>query len=208
MKNMFIRTAALVAACIYMGSAAAQEPRRPEAQLRFDEARQEAIADLPSPAFAADSLAAARPFAYKLNRRRTTEAAAYDAVTLWNVRKVKAKNRRMRLSDTTRREKVRLLKFFTERNRKKGVRPHLLGNVAGYTWADDVYDEPGHKWRSAPKHIAAYTLRDEYDSVRRAGGELSYSRFPRNFGVRCRPTPFICSTGSGFRAVASSLSTG
>ena len=48
MKNMFIRTAALVAACIYMGSAAAQEPRRPEAQLRFDEARQEAIADLPS----------------------------------------------------------------------------------------------------------------------------------------------------------------
>lgn len=49
MKNMFIRTAALVAACIYMGSAAAQEPRRPEAQLRFDEARQEAIADLPSP---------------------------------------------------------------------------------------------------------------------------------------------------------------
>ena len=117
-------------------------------------------------AFATDSSAAARPFAYKLNRRRTTEAAAYDAVTLWNVRKVKAKNRRMRLSDTTRREKVRLLKFFTERNRKKGVRPHLLGNVAGYTWADDVYDEPGHKWRSAPKHIAAYTLRDEYDSVR------------------------------------------
>lgn len=122
----------------------------------------------PPPLLRPDSLAAARPFAYKLNRRRTTEAAAYDAVTLWNVRKVKAKNRRMRLSDTTRREKVRLLKFFTERNRKKGVRPHLLGNVAGYTWADDVYDEPGHKWRSAPKHIAAYTLRDEYDSVRRA----------------------------------------
>ena len=56
MKNMFIRTAALAAACIYMGSAAAQEPLSPEAQLRFDEARQEAIADLPSPAFAADSL--------------------------------------------------------------------------------------------------------------------------------------------------------
>lgn len=49
MKNMFIRTTALAAACIYMGSAAAQEPLRPEAQLRFDEARQEAIADLPSP---------------------------------------------------------------------------------------------------------------------------------------------------------------
>ena len=47
MKNMFIRTAALAAACIYMGSAAAQEPLSPEAQLRFDEARQEAIADLP-----------------------------------------------------------------------------------------------------------------------------------------------------------------
>lgn len=122
----------------------------------------------PPPLLRPDSSAAARPFAYKLNRRRTTEAAAYDAVTLWNVRKVKAKNRRMRLSDTTRREKVRLLKFFTERNRKKGVRPHLLGNVAGYTWADGVYDEPGHKWRSTPKHIAAYTLRDEYDSVRRA----------------------------------------
>ena len=179
MKNMFIRTAALAAACIYMGSAAAQEPLRPEAQLRFDEARQEAIADLPSLAFAAEESAAARLFAYKLNRRRTTEAAAYDAVTLWNVRKVKAKNRRMRLSDTTRREKVRLLKFFTERNRKKGVRPHLLGNVAGYTWADGVYDEPGHKWRSTPKHIAAYTLRDEYDSVRRAGGEVSMFKVPK-----------------------------
>lgn len=176
---MFIRTTALAAACIYMGSAAAQEPLRPEAQLRFDEARQEAIADLPSPAFAAEESAAARPFAYKLNRRRTTEAAAYDAVTLWNVRKVKAKNRRMRLSDTTRREKVRLLKFFTERSRIKGVRPHLLGNVAGYTWADGVYDEPGHKWRSTPKHIAAYTLRDEYDSVRRAGGEVSMFKVPK-----------------------------
>lgn len=59
MKNMFIRTAALAAACIYMGSAAAQEPLRPEAQLRFDEARQEAIADLPSLAFAAEE--SARP---------------------------------------------------------------------------------------------------------------------------------------------------
>ncbi|MFQ7387374.1 MAG: hypothetical protein ACLRM8_07255 [Alistipes sp.] len=59
------------------------------------------------------------------------------------------------------------------------MRPHLLGNVAGYTWADDVYDEPGHKWRSAPKHIAAYTLRDEYDSVRRAGGELSLFKVPK-----------------------------
>lgn len=208
MKNMFIRTAALAAACIYMGSAAAQEPLRPEAQLRFDEARQEAIADLPSLAFATDSSAAARPFAYKLNRRRTTEAAAYDAVTLWNVRKVKAKNRRMRLSDTTRREKVRLLKFFTERNRKKGVRPHLLGNVAGYTWADGVYDESGHKWRSTPKHIAAYTLRDEYDSVRRAGGEVSMFKVPKELWRTLPPTPFICSTGSGFRAVSSSLSTG
>ena len=45
--------------------------------------------------------------------------------------------------------------------------------------ADDVYDEPGHKWRSAPKHIAAYTLRDEYDSVRRAGGELSLFKVPK-----------------------------
>lgn len=178
MENMFIRTAALAAACIYMGTAAAQEPGSPEAQLRFDEAQQEEIADLPSPASAADSSAAVRPFAYKLNRRRTTEAAAYDAVTLWNVRRVKIKNRRMRLSDSTRREKVRLLKFFTERNRKKGVRPHLLGNVAGYTWADRVYDESGHRWRKTRKHIAAYTLRDEYDSVRRAGGEVSMFKVP------------------------------
>ena len=74
MKNMFIRTAALVAACIYMGSAAAQEPLRPEAQLRFDEARQEAIADLPSPAFAADSLArtfSALPCGFGFNALRT-----------------------------------------------------------------------------------------------------------------------------------------
>ncbi len=29
------------------------------------------------------------------------------------------------------------------------------------------------------KHIAAYTLRDEYDSVRRAGGELSLFKVPK-----------------------------
>lgn len=179
MKNMLTRMTAVAAACIYIGNAAAQEARQPQAQLRFDQAQQQEVADLPSPAFAADSPVTARPFAYKLNRRRTTEAAAYDAVTLWNVRKVKAKNRRMRLSDTTRREKVRLLKFFTERNRQKGVRPHLLGNVAGYTWSDGVYDGPERKWRKTRKHIATYTLREEYDSVRRAGGEVSMFRVPK-----------------------------
>ena len=170
MRFPFIRTAVLAAAFIYIGDAAAQDAVRPEARLRFDEARREEAADAPCPACGADTLAAERPFAFKLNRRRVAEAAAYDAVTLWNVRRVKAKNRRMRLSDSTRREKVRLLKFFTGRDPKKGQRPHLLGNVAGYTWSEAVYDESRRTWRKVRKHIAAYTLRNEYDSACRAGG--------------------------------------
>jgi hypothetical protein len=112
---------------------------------------------------------------------------AYDAVTLWNVRKVKIRDRRMKLSDSTRREKVRLLKFFIERDRKKGARPHLLGNVAGYTWSNAVYDEAARTWRTVPKHIATYTLRDEYDSVRRSGGDVSMFKVPEELWRRLSP---------------------
>lgn len=179
MKNLFIRLVALFGASMALSGVSAQEPRKHEAQLRFDQAQREEIADGPYPAVVADSADAGRPFAYKLNRKRTTEAVAYDAVTLWNVRKVRAKDRRMRLTDSTRREKVRLLKFFIERDRKKGARPHLLGNVAGYTWSNGIYDGSTGKWCTVPKHIATYTLRSEYDSVRRAGGEVSMFNVPK-----------------------------
>lgn len=49
MKNVLTRMAAVAAACIYIGNAAAQEPRQPQAQLRFDQAQQQEVADLPSP---------------------------------------------------------------------------------------------------------------------------------------------------------------
>lgn len=206
MKNLFIRLVALLGAAMAVHGVSAQEPQKHEAELRFDQAQREELADEPFPAVAVDSAVAGRPFAYKLNRKRTTEAAAYDAVTLWNVRKVKIRDRRMKLTDSTRREKVRLLKFFTERDRKKGARPHLLGNVAGYTWSNRIYDETARTRRTVPKHIATYTLRDEYDSVRRAGGDVSM--FQGSCGDGCLLKPSMCSTGYVSRAASSSLSTG
>ena len=187
MKNLFIRLVALLGAAMAVHGVSAQEPQKHEAELRFDQAQREELADEPFPAVAVDSAVSGRPFAYKLNRKRTTEAAAYDAVTLWNVRKVKIRDRRMKLSDSTRREKVRLLKFFIERDRKKGARPHLLGNVAGYTWSNRIYDESARAWRTVPKHIATYTLRDEYDSVRRAGGDVSMFKVPEELWRRLSP---------------------
>lgn len=187
MKNLFIRLVALLGAAMAVHGVSAQEPQKHEAELRFDQAQREELADEPFPAVAVDSAVAGRPFAYKLNRKRTTEAAAYDAVTLWNVRKVKIRDRRMKLTDSTRREKVRLLKFFTERDRKKGARPHLLGNVAGYTWSNRIYDETARTRRTVPKHIATYTLRDEYDSVRRAGGDVSMFQVPEELWRRLSP---------------------
>lgn len=184
MKNLFIRLVALLGAAMAVHGVSAQEH---EAELRFDQAQREELADEPSPAVTAGFAAAGRPFAYKLNRKRTSEAMAYDAVTLWNVRKVKIRDRRMKLSDSTRREKVRLLKFFIERDRKKGARPHLLGNVAGYTWSNAVYDEAARTWRTVPKHIATYTLRDEYDSVRRSGGDVSMFQVPEELWRRLSP---------------------
>lgn len=191
------RTILLCAAAVWLHGAAAQEPDR--AVLRYDEIRSEELPDLPAagvpaaePAAAeapaaetsevgpasGRTLLSARPAACKLNRRRVTFAEAYDAVTLWNVRRVRVKGRRMRLSDTTRRERVQLLKFFVERDRRKGVRPHLLGNVAGYTWSSSRYDSVSGRWCETPARIATYTLRAEYDSVRLAGGEVSMFRVP------------------------------
>jgi len=100
-------------------------------ELRFDQAQREELADEPFPAVAVDSAVAGRPFAYKLNRKRTTEAAAYDAVTLWNVRKVKIRDRRMKLTDSTRREKVRLLKVFYRARPEKGRPPPPAGQCRG-----------------------------------------------------------------------------
>ncbi len=82
----------------------------------------------------------------------------------------------MRLADTTRRERVRLLKFFVERDRRKGVRPHLQGNVAGYRWSATSLE--GARQRRQAVHIRTYTLRAEYDSLRRAGGIDRSGRIP------------------------------
>lgn len=165
----FSRLLFSVAGLFFLGPVAAQEPNRPQAVLRFDAARTVELDDIATSVSAADT--AALPFVCKLNRRRVTEAEAYDAVTLWNVRRVRVKNRRMRLSDSTQCEKVRLLKFFIERNRKKGARPHLLGNVAGYSWSSAVYENG--RWHDASPSIRRYVLRRETDSLRAAcGGQL------------------------------------
>lgn len=170
MENRVSFFAAFAVALLYVGMAAAQEPAKPEAQLRFDQAQQQELADV-SVVAPLDSVTFARPFVYKLNRKRVSEAKAYDAVTLWNVRRVGIKNRRMRLSDTTRCEKVRLLKFFIEKDSKKGAKPHLLGNVAGCMWGSVVRDEQTQSWRNVPHYISAYTLADEMDAARKAASE-------------------------------------
>lgn len=171
MNGTLLRFALLAGALSCVCGVWAQEPSasaaKPEVRLRFDEAQREELADEIAHPAAADTAQLSGPFACKLNRKRACEAKVYDAVTLWNVRKVRIKNRRMRLSDTTRREKVKLLKFFVERDRRKGVRPHLSGNVAGYGWSSAIQSKNG--WRIVPTHIRSYTLRAEYDSVRRAG---------------------------------------
>ena len=122
------------------GEVAAQEPLRQGPQeegvvLRFDEARRDTLADVPSATAETLPAAAGRPFAYKLNRRRVTREEAYGRVTLWNVRRVRVKNRRMRLADTTRRERVRLLKFFVERDRRKA-------EAAGEEWVEPEKPNP------------------------------------------------------------------
>lgn len=178
------KTILIIAALCCVNAVCAEPPQRPEARLRFDEATCERLVEVVLPENAADTVGG-RPFAYKLNRRRVAEVQAYDAVTLWNVHRIRIKNRRMRLTDTTRREKVKLLKFFIERNRKKGGRPHLLGNVAGYTWSSSVRENGGR--RKVPAHISAYTLRREYDSVRLAGGEVSMFRVPEELWYALRP---------------------
>ena len=63
------------------GEVAAQEPLRQGPQeegvvLRFDEARRDTLADVPSATAETLPAAAGRPFAYKLNRRRVTRAEA------------------------------------------------------------------------------------------------------------------------------------
>lgn len=64
------------------GEVAAQEPLRQGPQeegvvLRFDEARRDTLADVPSATAETLPAAAGRPFAYKLNRRRVTREEAY-----------------------------------------------------------------------------------------------------------------------------------
>lgn len=181
MKRSFVIGLGVVAGfCFGRGSAAAQQSPQQLPQdrvrLRFDEVRRDTLADAPSATTANRLPAAGRPFVYKLNRSRARGEEAYEQVTLWNVRRVRVKNRRMRLSDTTRREKVRLLKFFIERDRRKGARPHLQGNVAGYTWSATSLE--GARRRKRAVHIRTYTLRAEYDSLRRAGGIDRSGRVP------------------------------
>ena len=98
----------LVALVMGVWQASAQEPERLEAVLRFDRAQRDTVAEATAAALPAVADTSSR-IACKLNRRRTGFVEAYDAVTLWNVRRVKVKPRRMRLSDTTGRERVRLL---------------------------------------------------------------------------------------------------
>lgn len=208
MKNLFIRLVALLGAAMAVHGVSAQEPQKHEAELRFDQAQREELADEPSPAVTAGFAAAGRPFAYKLNRKRTSEAVAYDAVTLWNVRKVKIRDRRMKLSDSTRREKVRLLKFFIERDRKKGaVRTcwAMSRDIPGQTLSMTKPREHGARCRSTLRPIPCGTSTIQYAA---AAAMCPCSRCPRSCGADCPLKPSMCSTAYVSRAASSSLSTG
>lgn len=87
----------LVALVMGVWQASAQEPERLEAVLRFDRAQRDTVAEATAAALPAVADTSSR-IACKLNRRRTGFVEAYDAVTLWNVRRVKVKPRRMRLA--------------------------------------------------------------------------------------------------------------
>lgn len=181
MQNSTSNRIVVVLVALVMGvwQASAQEPERFEAVLRFDRAQRDTVAEATAAALPAVADTSSR-IACKLNRRRTGFVEAYDAVTLWNVRRVKVKQRRMRLSDTSGHERVRLLKFFTERNRRKGVRPHLVGNAAGYTWTGggESPDPRTGEWRTEPSRINTYSLRADYDSLRRVEGYVQVSWKP------------------------------
>ena len=61
MKNLFIRLVALLGAAMAVHGVSAQEPQKHEAELRFDQAQREELADEPFPAVAVDSAVAAAP---------------------------------------------------------------------------------------------------------------------------------------------------
>lgn len=170
-----MRSVFLFFLCLAATLPAAAQNRRPEAVLRFDEAVREELAEP-----AADTLQAGgadERFAVKINRRWVSEAEAYDRVTLWNVRRVRLKQRRLRLADSTARERVTLLKFFIERDRRKGMRPHLQGNVAGYSWNESRMVEG--RWQQTAPYISRYLLRSEVDSARRAGWNAAKEPVPK-----------------------------
>lgn len=50
MKNLFIRLVALLGAAMAVHGVSAQEPQKHEAELRFDQAQREELADEPFPA--------------------------------------------------------------------------------------------------------------------------------------------------------------
>lgn len=61
MKNLFIRLVALLGAAMAVHGVSAQEPQKHEAELRFDQAQREELADEPSPAVTAGFAAAGAP---------------------------------------------------------------------------------------------------------------------------------------------------
>lgn len=62
MKNLFIRLVALFGRPRWpVHGVSAQEPQKHEAELRFDQAQREELADEPFPAVAVDSAVAGRP---------------------------------------------------------------------------------------------------------------------------------------------------
>lgn len=71
--------------------------RTPRSGAALDRVQRDTVAEVTAAALPAVADTSSR-IACKLNRRRTGFVEAYDAVTLWNVRRVKVKPRRMRLS--------------------------------------------------------------------------------------------------------------
>lgn len=170
--NGAVHFLAVLAACMAVRSAGAQNPTL-GAELRMDEAVSERLTD-PADGAVYEEEEVQPPTAYLVNGKVFTRDEADDLLTLWNVEDVQVLYCRQKLPGGGR-IAVRYLIF----KMQKRYRPHLAGNIAGYSWSARalVKTRSGGKRVGPRAYIGHYILHTDYDSVRtvRGGGPLRSS---------------------------------
>lgn len=112
-------------------------------------------------------------YIYILNDEVVSREQADDAVTLWSINSIK------RLDCTKKLRGGAILKnTYLIFETQKRYRPHLEGNVAGYSWRSLIEKELeedicARNHRERPAFIGSYVLRSDYDSVKLATGRKS-----------------------------------